>query len=273
MNLSNLSEKKGSTSFVAIEAVGIFVSYSLLFICSRDTLIRITAEDNWYENITAICFILASAMFAYLYFTSSKGNDFYFFKTKRNIFFLLLALLFFFGAGEEISWGQRIFGWSTPDAYGKINLQHETNIHNLAFLEREYYDKDGKLIERGGWLMKIFNENTMIDAFWVSWTLLVPVLYHFNSKCRSLIKSINIPFGTIQVGIMIFISNMLLHVVTSYMPFKNDLAVIHPVEVKECNMAFLFFMLAIIIYRKEKGAVAVTTLTKKTATADLEIAS
>ncbi len=169
MNLINHSAKKGDTSFIVFEAVAIFFSYSLLFICSRDTLIRITAEDNWYENITAICFILASGIFTYLFFTSKKGNDFYLFKTKRNIFFLLLALLFLFGAGEEISWGQRIFGWSTPAAYSKMNLQHETNIHNLAFLEREYYDKDGKLVLRGGFLMKIINENTLINNFLVVW--------------------------------------------------------------------------------------------------------
>jgi len=32
---------------------------------------------------------------------------------------------------EEISWGQRIFGWETPVAWKKLNLQNETNIHNL----------------------------------------------------------------------------------------------------------------------------------------------
>jgi hypothetical protein len=32
---------------------------------------------------------------------------------------------------EEISWGQRIIGWETPDFLEEINLQDETNIHNL----------------------------------------------------------------------------------------------------------------------------------------------
>lgn len=34
--------------------------------------------------------------------------------------------------GEEISWGQRIFGWSTPEGWEKVNLQQETNLHNLV---------------------------------------------------------------------------------------------------------------------------------------------
>src|SRR5437870_4885765 len=105
MYLFNHSEKKGSNFFLMAEGTaGILISYSLLFICSKETLQRITAEDNWYENITAIAFLLASIVFTNLFFTSSRGNDFYLFKTKRNIFFLLLALLFFFGEGEEISW-------------------------------------------------------------------------------------------------------------------------------------------------------------------------
>lgn len=33
--------------------------------------------------------------------------------------------------GEEISWGQRIFGFETPDWLKTKNLQKETNFHNL----------------------------------------------------------------------------------------------------------------------------------------------
>ncbi len=32
---------------------------------------------------------------------------------------------------EEISWGQRIFGWSTPLILEKVNYQNEINIHNF----------------------------------------------------------------------------------------------------------------------------------------------
>lgn len=44
---------------------------------------------------------------------------------------LLLALLFFYGAGEEISWGQRLFGFGTPEVFDEYNLQGETNLHNF----------------------------------------------------------------------------------------------------------------------------------------------
>ena len=43
----------------------------------------------------------------------------------------LLALFFFFGAGEEISWGQRIFGVESSEFFTQNNAQGETNLHNL----------------------------------------------------------------------------------------------------------------------------------------------
>ena len=33
--------------------------------------------------------------------------------------------------GEELSWGQRIFGWVTPESLKAINKQDETNLHNI----------------------------------------------------------------------------------------------------------------------------------------------
>ena len=41
------------------------------------------------------------------------------------------ALLFFLAAGEEISWGQRIFGWESGEFFKENNKQYETNFHNL----------------------------------------------------------------------------------------------------------------------------------------------
>ncbi|MEO0752332.1 MAG: hypothetical protein AAFY25_11060 [Pseudomonadota bacterium] len=42
------------------------------------------------------------------------------------------ALLFFLGTGEEISWGQRIFGWQSGEFFMENNKQFETNLHNLT---------------------------------------------------------------------------------------------------------------------------------------------
>jgi len=92
---------------------------------------------------------------------------------------------------------------------------------------------------------------------------LIPLFYKLNKKGRLLIDRINLRFGTVKIGVLIFAINRLLHVVTRYMPFVKGLDAIHPVEVKDCNLASLFFILAISIYRKERVAVAVPCLLKK----------
>ena len=56
-------------------------------------------------------------------------------KGQKPLLFLfmtaLLALFFFFGAGEEISWGQRIFNIESSEFFTQNNAQGETNLHNL----------------------------------------------------------------------------------------------------------------------------------------------
>ncbi len=47
----------------------------------------------------------------------------------------LYALVFFFGAGEEISWGQRILGIESSEFFETHNAQGETNLHNLVIGE------------------------------------------------------------------------------------------------------------------------------------------
>lgn len=55
----------------------------------------------------------------------------------------LLILLFIFGCSfiglEEISYGQHIFKWITPEYISSINLQNETNIHNLTIIQKNAY--------------------------------------------------------------------------------------------------------------------------------------
>ena len=52
----------------------------------------------------------------------------------RNLFWLqiLLGVVFFLGAMEEMSWGQRLFGWGTPAVLIEVNVQREITLHNLS---------------------------------------------------------------------------------------------------------------------------------------------
>lgn len=45
---------------------------------------------------------------------------------------LLAAFGSFYITGEEISWGQHIADWSTPQYWASVNDQGETNLHNTS---------------------------------------------------------------------------------------------------------------------------------------------
>jgi hypothetical protein len=44
----------------------------------------------------------------------------------------LAVLGSFYIFGEEISWGQHILNWNTPEYWSAINDQNETNLHNTS---------------------------------------------------------------------------------------------------------------------------------------------
>ena len=51
--------------------------------------------------------------------------------TRYRWFFVFFALAALYVVLEEISWGQRIFGFATPEFLKEHNLQGEANLHNL----------------------------------------------------------------------------------------------------------------------------------------------
>ena len=80
-------------------------------------------EDHLLENLTAI-FLLGSFLVLAVKFFRPAG---------LNRWLILAGALAFFVIGmEEISWGQRIFGWGTPEALAEFNYQGETNLHNVV---------------------------------------------------------------------------------------------------------------------------------------------
>lgn len=52
--------------------------------------------------------------------------------------YALFALVAFLAAGEEISWGQRLFGFDGPQVVQSANLQDELTLHNLTGVYRFY---------------------------------------------------------------------------------------------------------------------------------------
>ena len=75
------------------------------------------------ENLTAVLSFSASLL---LFVTGRMER-----KALRRWIYVLGGTVLLFIAGEEISWGQRIFGYPTPDWIAERNAQEEFNLHNL----------------------------------------------------------------------------------------------------------------------------------------------
>jgi hypothetical protein len=77
-------------------------------------------EDRAVEWATVMLFLVAGVIRSY------RGIR------TRRVFDALVGLFCLFVAGEEISWGQRLIGYTPPAAFLEHNTQQEANLHNFA---------------------------------------------------------------------------------------------------------------------------------------------
>jgi len=148
---------------------------------------------------------------------------------KRSRWFLLvtfgLGLFLFFAAGEEISWGQRIFGLKTPEYFEEHNAQHETNLHNL--------------VVDGVKLNKLIFSILLVGALAI-FLLIVPLLYQKNNWARKFLDRSAVPVPQFYQVLGFVIVFMLTNIIRDG---KNA-------ELLECCGALLFFL--IVRYPKNK---------------------
>jgi len=90
-------------------------------------------EDYVIENLSAFFFLVAS----FAFFIVAKSSSYLRARSTPWAYFMIIswALLMFIFFGEEISWGQRILGFSTPETLSEINKQDEFNIHNIDVVD------------------------------------------------------------------------------------------------------------------------------------------
>lgn len=83
-------------------------------------------EDGPAEWGTAICLFLSFIVLARYAWGFMRAGRY-----GATAAVGLYALLFLFASGEEISWGQRIFGWQAGEFFTNNSYRTETNLHNL----------------------------------------------------------------------------------------------------------------------------------------------
>ena len=117
-----------STPLLEISAytvMAVLMATFVIYLCYVEpvTFLRLIAEDQWGEYATAVSFGVCGLLLTLLLFCRVPRLE--------KVVLLIIGLGAFFIAGEEVSWGQRIFGFATPQLLSQFNIQGELNLHNL----------------------------------------------------------------------------------------------------------------------------------------------
>ncbi|PWJ44973.1 hypothetical protein [Sediminitomix flava] len=172
-----------ATDFVvmALLLAGIYFAQTDLHFLEKTILI----EDGMVENATVLFLLVASVMTVVRIFKYASSKSIHWLVMQ-----VLMASFFLFIAGEEMSWGQRIWNVETNEFFQQYNLQGETNLHNMKVGD-----------------VKI---NTLIFGKLITVVLIIhlcitPFLYRKKEGFRNLVNKWGVPIGYLHHGIVFLI--------------------------------------------------------------------
>jgi len=214
-NKLSVTEKMVLGIVTIIIAIGFFLFYN-----DPAKFELYVQEDGIIEWLTVLGLVVSSVVCFYRFIIL-------FFKKSKWFLFvtLVFGLFLFFAAGEEISWGQRIFGITSPGYFQRHNAQHETNLHNLVV---------------GGVKLNMLIFSFLLVMMFGIYLVLVPVLYKKNLSVKKILDSSGLPVPQLyQVLSFIIVFGLVAFIKHG----KNA-------ELLECAGAFLFFL--IVRYSKNR---------------------
>jgi hypothetical protein len=129
-------EKRLSTWSLIGVLVFIFL-FSVLLITDPELYDRLSREDRLIEYLTALFLAVTGFLFLRSSAFSLKEKPFQY-RNLRTALFVFAGVVFILAAGEEISWGQRIFNFETPEELVQLNDQDEFNFHNI---DKKFFDR------------------------------------------------------------------------------------------------------------------------------------
>ncbi|MDX8410683.1 MAG: hypothetical protein R8K46_02255 [Mariprofundaceae bacterium] len=119
---------RGSMACLCLATFGVVSTIAMSFEYFDSSWFALLAFENGiWETFQFLCFGLSGlALFAFR-FRKWRGS-----RWTERAGGMLFALFLLVIAGEEVSWGQHWIGFSTPEMIGRINVQGETNLHNIG---------------------------------------------------------------------------------------------------------------------------------------------
>jgi len=151
------------------------------------------AEDGPVEYGTAVFLFVASLVLAG-HAGSLIGQG----RKGAAVLMAFYALMFFLAAGEEVSWGQRIFGWESGEFFQENNYQDETNLHNL--------------VVGGAQLAKTLFGSFLTTVILI-YLVVLPVLYSRTSWVPALANRLVAPMPWMHHGAIALVASIVIAVI------------------------------------------------------------
>ncbi len=231
---SYIKEINYTKYYVILVLFIIVVSYSIYFFFDVEQIHSLGDEDKFFEWATAFSLLAAAVMF-FLYFLK-----------LRNFFLILLSIVMFIGFGEEISWGQRVFNFSTPESIRVINEQKEISLHNIRLFQRSDHAGNFKT-----GLARLTEINFLFKIFTILFGIALPIMVFHLKFISRVARSIKIPVPPVSIGIFFFISWITFHTMESFVLLKDmDIQYYDTIyEVMEFVSTFILFIISHYLYK------------------------
>ncbi len=223
----------------------VFATHSLLYTTAFHGL---GEEDGFAESGGALCFLGSAISFFWLFLQLRRRPE----STPHDLgawwWYIILAALFVFITGEEISWGQRIFGWATPEWMAENNVQEETTIHNLEIFNAHTKDHELKPF----W-QSLLTMNRLFSLFWLSWCLVLPLAVRFVPIIAKITGWFRVPIPNVVYGCVFFTA----YATTKAFVMMNDpeeKILAQTDEIKEAFFALLLLLVAIDFVKRYRAS-------------------
>ncbi|HLN55334.1 MAG TPA: hypothetical protein VK207_05045 [Bacteroidales bacterium] len=229
-----LREAKYLKWYIVAVILAIILSYSVYSVFYVEVVADLGREDRFFEWLTAICFLLVSVLFGIL------------FATKLNIFYLVFSVIFFLGFGEEISWGQRIFGFRTPELLHQVNVQKEFNFHNIELLNRESMKGEAK-----SGLSRLLEVNLLFKILTIIISVIIPVAVYHSNKIARFAQKIRLPVPPLTIALFFAVNWLVFKLVLDYALPEGRIFQYYDTntEIFEFVSAFIILVIAFYFYR------------------------
>jgi hypothetical protein len=176
----------GAWAVLAACMVTYFTASYLTMLLPDQTHRWLIHEDHLIEGPGSLG-LLAGAVFAFLLFRRTRDPRYAeTWPRLRRFTVAALGLLFFIGFGEENDWGQRIFGFGTPEDIKIHNGQGEFNAHNLSSLHG------------------VLNPDFLFLIFWLVLFVIVPVAAWSSPRLRARLSRALPITPLVIAGILVF---------------------------------------------------------------------